>query len=91
MISASNYSVPEEAAQLLLNGVVRNSFHKDLPGYTAELCKYAKFVGNSKPSIPINWRFAESISALKGFEEVMLSNLLGRKYGLDPVDVTINT
>jgi hypothetical protein len=91
MAPVEDYSVPHEAAQLLLTSIVKNPLHKDLPGNAAELCKYVKFVSNSEPSIPINWRFAESIAALKGFEAVMLNNLLGQRYGIDPVEVTINT
>jgi hypothetical protein len=41
--------------------------------------------------MPINWRFAESISALKGLEATILNVLLARKYGIEPQEVVINT
>ncbi|CAN9373089.1 unnamed protein product [Alternaria alternata] len=50
-----------------------------------------QFKGTSKPSIPINWRFAESISALKGLEAAMINVLLKRKYGLEPQEAIIDT
>jgi hypothetical protein len=54
--------------------------------------KQVKFTGSALPSIPINWRFAESISALKGFQEAMLSVLLSRKNGLEKhPQISINT
>jgi hypothetical protein len=42
-------------------------------------------------SIPINWRLAESISALKGLEAAMINVLLKRKYGLPPQEAVIDT
>ena len=42
-------------------------------------------------SIPINWRFAESVGSLKGLEAILVNALLGRKYGLSPTAVKINT
>ncbi|KAH4043938.1 hypothetical protein HBH69_228020 [Parastagonospora nodorum] len=85
------YSVPHEASDLLLRGIIQNPLVKDLPENAEELYSYVKFEGNATPSIPINWRFSESISALKGFEAVMLNSLITRKYGVAPIDVTINT
>ena len=91
MGSLSVYSVPEEAKKVFEDGILNNPLMKDLPTHFESLAKHVKFEGTSKPSIPINWRFAESISALKAFEAVLLNNLLTRKYEVDPVDVTINT
>ena len=39
----------------------------------------------------INWRLAESVAALKGFEAIMVNLLLSRKYNFTPQAVTINT
>lgn len=65
---------------------------KDLiPLELQSLAKYARFEGSSNPSIPVNWRFAESISALKALEATMLNYLITRKYKTEPTDVTINT
>ncbi|KAA8650766.1 uncharacterized protein ATNIH1004_003455 [Aspergillus tanneri] len=41
-----------------------------------DLSKKVHFEGNAKPSIPINWRFAESISALKGLKATMIKLLV---------------
>ncbi|KAF1349427.1 hypothetical protein EJ07DRAFT_159778 [Lizonia empirigonia] len=57
----------------------------------AEAAAKVRFEGTDKPSIPISWRFAESISALKGLEAAMTNVLLQRKYGLEPQEAVINT
>ena len=62
-----------------------------LPASLKELSRFVHFEGNALPSIPVNWRWAESISALKALEATMLNCLLTRKYKLAPVEVTINT
>ncbi|KIK51480.1 hypothetical protein GYMLUDRAFT_50511 [Collybiopsis luxurians FD-317 M1] len=64
---------------------------KGLPTELESLSKHVRFEGSSKPNIPINWRFAESISALKAFEATMLNSLITRKYKIEPADVVINT
>lgn len=63
----------------------------NLPASLKELSRLVHFEGNALPSIPFNWRWAESISALKAFEATMLNCLLTRKYLISPVEVTINT
>ena len=62
-----------------------------LPPELYELSKVVHFEGNALPSIPMNWRWAESISALKALEATMVNYLLSRKYGISPGEVTINT
>lgn len=91
MGSLGEYSVPQEAEAVFQNGILNNPLMKDLPGDLKSLSQHVKFEGSSKPSVPINWRFAESISALKAFEATMLIRLLQKKYKTEPVDVTINT
>ncbi|GAP93263.1 hypothetical protein SAMD00023353_11600010 [Rosellinia necatrix] len=91
MSSAPEYSVPHEARILFEDGILRNPLHKDLPTELEALAKHVHFEGSNRPSIPINWRFAESISALKAFEATMLNLLVSRKYNVEPSDVTINT
>lgn len=91
-MTLDQYSVPGEARNVLLQGILQNKnvakhFPKEIFGY-GEL---VKFEGNDAPSIPINWRFAESIAALKGFEGAMLSTLVERKYGVKPQDIKVNT
>ena len=61
------------------------------PASLKELSRFVRFEGNALPSIPVNWRWAESISALKALEATMLNYLLTLKYKISPVEVTINT
>jgi len=91
MGSSLEYSVPQEAKRLFQDGILKNPLMKDLPPEIESLSKRVQFEGTANPSIPINWRFAESISALKAFEASLLNHLLVRKYRVNPVDVTINT
>lgn len=90
-MGAIDYSVPHEAMTLLQDGILKNPHLANLPAELNGLSKKIHFKGNDKPSIPINWRFAESISALKGLEATFINLLLTRKYKTEPVDVTINT
>lgn len=86
------YSVPEEARLLLERGIISNPLvAKNLPSGSLEASRAVSFEGSAAPSIPINWRFAESISSLKGLEATVLNVLLQRKYGIEPVKVNINT
>jgi hypothetical protein len=91
-IPALEYSVPREAAQLLQDGIIRNPLVvPNIPKDAAEYMFRIRFEGSELPSLPINWRFAESVSALKGLEAVMVCALLKRKYGVDVGEVVINT
>jgi hypothetical protein len=85
------YSIPTEAAALLQDGIIKNPLITDLPPELQVLSKLVRFEGNATPSIPINWRLAESISALKAFEATMVNCILKRKYGMEPVELIINT
>jgi hypothetical protein len=84
------YSVPLEARKVLTNGII-NHPHQELPTECQNLVDKVKFVGRDQPSMPINWRLAESVSALKGLEAMLLNILLGRKYNLPPQEITIDT
>lgn len=91
-MTAENYSVPKAAESILLEGIVQNPLlSPNVPPDAAVLAQYTKFSGNDKPSVPINWRFTESISALKGLESLWLNALLKAKYGHEPVQVHIDT
>lgn len=59
--------------------------------YSVPIVDKIKFTGRNQPSMPINWRLAESVSALKGLEAVLLNILLGRKSGLAPQEISIGT
>lgn len=90
--STSSYSVPAEAERVLKAGIIANPLiAKDLPLDVEKYTKLIKFVGNDKPNIPINWRFAESISALKALESIWINNLLVEKYRVKPKAVVIDT
>ncbi|KAI0429415.1 CoA-transferase family III domain-containing protein [Xylaria sp. FL1042] len=91
MGSVAEYSAPHEAQILFEDGILRNPLQKDLPSGIEALARHVHFKGSKRPSIPINWRFAESISALKAFEATMLNLLVSRKYNVAPSDITINT
>lgn len=86
------YSIPEETKKVFRKGILSNPLIAPTLSKEIEECaQRVEFVGTDKPSIPINWRFAESISALKGLEAAMINVLLKRKYGLAPQKAVINT
>lgn len=86
------YSIPKETQDVFQNGILHNPLiAQTLPNEIEECANTIRFEGSDKPNIPINWRFAESISALKGLEAAMVNVLLKRKYGLEPQEVMINT
>lgn len=91
MCSPSAYSVPQEAEAVFQQGILDNPLMQNLPSSLKELSQLVCFEGNALPSIPMNWRWAESISALKALEATMLNYLLVCKYKISPVEVTINT
>ncbi|KAF8886798.1 CoA-transferase family III domain-containing protein [Infundibulicybe gibba] len=86
-----NYSVPIQAKDLLIHGIINNKLHSSAPPEIREAAELVEYVGNSRPVIPINWRFAESISAIKGFQSAMLNVLIARKYGVEYQKPVINT
>lgn len=86
-----SYSVPREAQNVFLNGIIFNPLHSSAPEEIKEAAHYIEYLGSNSPSIPINWRFAESIAALKGFEGAMLNVLLKKKYGIDYQEIAIHT
>lgn len=92
MSSKGNYSTPEQTREVFLKGILENPLvSKLLPLEAAECAAGIRFEGSERPTIPINWRLAESVSALKALEATLLNVLLVRKYGVKPPRVTINT
>jgi hypothetical protein len=90
--NVEQYSIPREAQKVLQEGIFNNPLvSTSLPPEFASYAKHIKFEGNSKPSIPINWRLAESISALKALEAIAVNALLQKKYGVSPKEPIINT
>lgn len=91
-LSPEAYSVPQQARKLFEDGILRKPLiSESLPPEALKYGDKVKYVGSSAPSIPINWKFAESVSSLKGLEATMLNVLLARKYGVEPQEVIINT
>lgn len=90
--AVETYSIPAEAQLVFKNGILNNPLiATTLPQGIAEAALKVRFEGSDKPSIPINWRFAESISALKGLEAAMVNVLLQRKYGVEAQEAVVNT
>ncbi|KDR76545.1 hypothetical protein GALMADRAFT_156064 [Galerina marginata CBS 339.88] len=85
------YSVPQESQKLLLEGLINNRLHASAPSEIKEAAKHVEYVGSKAPSVPINWRFAESVSAIKGFQGSMLNVLLKKKYGVEYQKIVIDT
>lgn len=78
--STTTYSVPKEAQKIFDKEILNNPLIPKLPKEIHEAGSLVTFTGNDLPSIPINWRFAESAAALKGLEASLLNVLRIRKY-----------
>lgn len=85
------YSVPSEAENIFYTEILYNPLVPTLPTEIQKAGRLVNFSGNAKPSIPINWRFSESVSALKAFEASMLNVLRAKKYSVHFSKVSINT
>ena len=80
----ASYSVTQQAQRVFREGILQNPhLTKDLPPEIKDTASKIQFTGTDKPSIPINWRFAESAAALKALEASLIGVLLKRKYGVD--------
>jgi hypothetical protein len=87
----SSYSIPEESKKLLREALLNNpKIDKDIPQEAQEFASRITFTGSDHPSIPINWRFAESAASLKGLEACMIAALVKRKYDIDVTGAEIN-
>lgn len=90
--SASTYSVPSGARQVFEQGIISNArITKFLPPEVTDFSRQITFSGDSEPSIPVNWRFAESAAALKALEATLIAALMKRKCNLPFEGATINT
>jgi hypothetical protein len=87
------YSIPEETSKVFQKAILSNPLiAKDLPPEIAQASSKIHFTGSASPSLPINFRFAEAVSALKALEASLVNILLKRKYGVEDYQpVTINT
>lgn len=88
---SKTYSVPQELKKVLVDGILGHKRHSQLPKECADLANHVEYEESSLPSIPVNWKLAESVASLKGFEAVMINALLGRKYNQSPLKIVINT
>lgn len=87
-----HYSIPLETKNVFYKSILQNPLiSKYLSPEFAEYAQLVQFEGSSNPSIPINWRLAESIASLKALEATAVNVLLKRKYNVSPQKVTINT
>lgn len=85
------YSVPDEAKKVFLDGILTNPLMQQYIPSGIAGTDDIEFSGSADPSIPVNWRFAESVSALKAYEAVVLKALIKRKYNTAVSKVQINT
>jgi hypothetical protein len=86
------YSITNETKKVFEEGILNNPLiSPSLPKAFQEYATKIEFEGHHAPSMPIVWRFAESISAIKALEATMLLALLDKKYNLKPKEVKINT
>jgi hypothetical protein len=90
-MSAEQYSVPAESMKVFQQGIMNNPLHKSLHEELKSVAHLVKYEGFDFPKVPINWRFCESISALKGLEASMINILNKKKYNAEPQSVLINT
>jgi hypothetical protein len=87
-----SYSIIDESYKLLHTAILDDPLIAPLlPPNAASYAQKIKFAGSHAPSIPVNWRFAESISVLKAVEGIMINALLSSKYSLPPQEIIINT
>ena len=81
MADASLYSIPREAQAIYKKGILKNPLiARDLPPEVHAFASSIKFVGSPSPSLPVNWRLAESAASLKALEASIINALLKRKY-----------
>lgn len=86
------YSIPTECEKLLIDGLLDNpKISKDVPSEARAFASRIRFTGGNLPSIPINWRFAESAATLKAFEACIVSAFVKRKYHVELAGAEINT
>jgi hypothetical protein len=90
--TTKSYSIPQQTHKIFNDGILNNPLiAPSLPKGVEQCASKIRFEGSDKPSMPINWRFAESISALKGLEAALTNVLLQKKYGVEPPEAVINT
>ncbi|KAJ3564761.1 hypothetical protein NP233_g8079 [Leucocoprinus birnbaumii] len=91
MVLLETYSVQKETEKLFWEGILRNPLHRSLPDGIEDAARYISFSGSKFPWMPMNWRFTESVSALKAFEGAMINVLLKKKYDIPYQSIHIDT
>jgi crotonobetainyl-CoA:carnitine CoA-transferase CaiB-like acyl-CoA transferase len=88
---ASPYSVPQQAEHIFRKGILQNPFvSKYLPEGIDNAASKVRFTGPDSPTMPVNWRLAESASALLALEASLVGLLLERKYAMSAPEAEIN-
>lgn len=90
--ASGGYSVPNEAKEVFRRGILDNPLIKPyLPEGWETHVEKIRFQGTAKPAIPINWRFAEGVSALQAYVALLINAIIQRRYGVDTAEVEIDT
>ena len=85
------YSVPKQAELVFYEGILNNPLiSKYLPSGSKQIASKIHFTGKNKPTLPVNWRFAESASALHALEASLIGLLLEKKYKVEAPEVEID-
>lgn len=93
MEQSAPYSVPSNAAKVFRDAILSSTLTRKhlLDGPLQKYADAVSFEGPDNPILPVNWRFAESMSALKALEAVYVNAILDKLYGIAPQKVKINT
>lgn len=87
----SSYSVPRQAERIFHDELLGNPLiSKYLPSGIAGAAAKVRFTGTDDPTMPVNWRLAESASALLALEAALVGQLLEKKYNVQAPEVEIN-
>jgi crotonobetainyl-CoA:carnitine CoA-transferase CaiB-like acyl-CoA transferase len=87
----TNYNLIDETHELVKTRILKNPLiSKSLPVNASAYASKIHFIGHTEPAIPIPWRFAESVVALKALEAIMIGGLLKQRYGIEAQKVEIN-
>ncbi|KAJ6003154.1 hypothetical protein N7451_005701 [Penicillium sp. IBT 35674x] len=90
--SSGSYSVPSNARQVFEKEILKNAWIRQyLPSEAFKFSTRVTFSGDNDPSIPVNWRFAESAAALKALEAALIAALVEKKCNISVEGATINT
>ena len=90
-MSVERYSVPSEAKKVLEEGIINSPFQNNYREELKSVLHLVTYEGSNSPKVPINWRFCESMAALKGLEASLINILNQKKYNAQPQPVVINT